>query len=461
MPDFEVEFGGTLDSRLARAGIPAWRVPVLLAGHAVKVYRDGTEIPITKPDMRVRSGDILRIADPLPQDVQTALQAATDSSASDYAFVPGQTKFDLRMADLVDHRPRTIPLKSPTSLREFIASLGKAPVLTAPVRHIMIASHATAEGFLFMKLDLLDANEISYEDLEDAVKHKLLLIDGAWLEPRARDADGAPIPAIFLVRGCRIGMPFKILKDPHPFLTKLKEALGNKIHVVAPRHFHVAGRHSAPDGFTEFMEYGFRISRPKPFGNKPADRDALVKAFQTAGFTRIDDQPVPADLWDGWIPKNPHAPAEQDVKTKVVDPVINKTVPVTFKFRFKDRLLFEAEKSIPLDTDPGDEAGRRAALKADLASNDPRFKPTHPFPLYVRLGYDSIDEFMDGFTWHFRYGSKTLFFHPSRAEYTTRPPITEIGTDRLILNFYPARTKGRAKPVELLDITNQAFFTTV
>jgi hypothetical protein len=46
-----------------------------------------------------------------------------------------------------------------------------------------------------------------------------------------------------------------------------------------------------------------------------------------------------------------------------------------------------------------------------------------------------------------------------RSEYTTKPPITEIATNKLILNFYPSKAKDN--PVELLDITNTDFFTTV
>jgi hypothetical protein len=470
MPDFEVEYGGPLDTRLARAGIPIWRVPILIANNVVKVFRDGTEIPVTKPDMKVRGGDTLRLPDPLPPDVIKALQAAADTSASDYAFVPGArvekpSAFDLRMADVVDHRPRTVHLKTQTSLRQYIAAFGKGDELTKPIRHIMIASHATAEGFLFMKLDMFDPADISYEDLEAAVKSKSLLINPDWLEPRPRDSSQTAIPAQFLVRGCRIGMPFKKLPDNYPFLTKLKEALGNKIPVVAPRHFHIAGQHSNPDGFTEFMGYGFRLSRPKPFlKNKDPDRAGLVKAFQTGGFERIDNKPVPPELWDGWIPTNPHAQEEQELDAKVVDPVINKPLTTKFKFKFKHRWLFgekkeDREKSIPLETDPGDEAGQKAALQADLEKNDPRFQSTHPFPAYARLGYDSITEFMDGFTWNFRFDSKKLYFSPRRAEYTTKPPITEIATNKLILNFYPAKAKD--KPLELLDIANKDFFTTV
>ena len=313
-----------------------------------------------------------------------------------------------------------------------------------------------------MKLDMFDAGDVSYEDLETSVKNKSLLIDPVWLEPRPKDASQTAIPAQFLVRGCRIGMPFKKLKDQHPFLTKLKEALGNKLPVIAPRHFHVGGLHSKPDGFTEFMEYGFRLHRPTPFGNKAADRAALVKAFQTGGFERIDNKPVPPALWDGWIPPNPHLKEEQDVKTSVIDPVINKSVTAIFRFKFRHRWLFgekTKESSIPLEKDPGDEAGRKAALQADLEKNDPRYRATHPFPVYTRLGYNFITEFMDGFTWNFRFDSKTLFFSPRRAEYTTKPPITEIATNKLILNFYPAKAKD--KPVELLDVTNKDFFTTV
>ncbi len=260
-------------------------------------------------------------------------------------------------------------------------------------------------------------------------------------------------------------MPFKKLPDNYPFLTKLKEALGNKIPVVAPRHFHIAGQHSNPDGFTEFMGYGFRLSRPKPFlKNKDPDRAGLVKAFQTGGFERIDNKPVPPELWDGWIPTNPHAQEEQELDAKVVDPVINKPLTTKFKFKFKHRWLFgekkeDREKSIPLETDPGDEAGQKPPSRLTSKRTIRAFSRPIRFRRMPASDTTPSPNSWTGSPGTFVLISKKLYFSPRRAEYTTKPPITEIATNKLILNFYPAKAKD--KPLELLDIANKDFFTTV
>jgi hypothetical protein len=459
MADFTVDTGGTLESRLTRNGIQAWRAPVLIASNAVKVWRNKAFITVTGPTMKVESGDVIRIADPLPPGAIKALQAAADKNASDYAFVPGTSPFDLKMAGVLDNRPRTIRIKDPLvdSLKGFIAALSKNRAITAPIRDVIIASHANPEGFLFMKLDLLGAGEITYEDLEAAVKAKSLVIDSAWLEPRPRDASATAIPARFLVRGCRIGTPFPKLKDQHPYLTKLKQALGNKVPVFAPKHFHVGAEQSAPAGFVEYMSYSFPLRRPKRIANQAL----VIKAFQNGGFTRIDGKPVPAKLWAGWVPPNPHAKYEQKVDATVLNPITNARDTIPGRFRFKDRNLYDTEQSMALAKDPKSEAGRKAAVQKELESTHPQYQTTHAFPAYARLGYDSMAEFMDGFHWKFRYDAKsgTLFFKASRAEYTVIQPITEITTNKLILNYYPSGPKG--KVLELLDVTNTDFFATV
>ena len=67
--------------------------------------------------------------------------------------------------------------------------------------------------------------------------------------------------------------------------------------------------------------------------------------------------------------------------------------------RYECRLgheFFKNPQAMPLAKDPGTEAGRKLAAKADM-QRIPINTAKHPLlPQYVRYGYDTIDEFMDG-----------------------------------------------------------------
>jgi hypothetical protein len=452
LADYPVDRSTALDTFLRKQGIQEWRVAVLAANAGVRVYRSGNFIDVSGPTMRLLDGDTVRVVDPPPQNVVSALQAAANTSARDYAFVPGTTPFDKRMAGVMDHRTETIRIDDPlvVGLSDFIRALARDPKVTAPIRHLIVVSHANPEGLLFLKLGMLDPAEVTYEDLEAAVKAKSLIVDPKLLEPRPQDASKAPIPAAFLVRGCRIG-------TAPAYLQKLKEALGNTMPVIAPKHFHIAAENPRPAGFVEYMGYNFALPKPEPL----KDKAAVVAAFKGNGFPRIDGSIVPATSWDGWVPDNPHAAYEQIVVATIINPVTNARETVPGRFRFRLRPLFDAEQSFALPKDPGTEAGRKAAVQAELERVHPQYRQNHPFPEYVRFGYAKMDDFINGWKWKFRYDDKsnTLFFSASRAEYTIIRPITEVADNKLVLNFYPS---GRAGSVlALLKVTDTRFFAIV
>jgi hypothetical protein len=251
-------------------------------------------------------------------------------------------------------------------------------------------------------------------------------------------------------RGCRIG-------TAPAYLRKLKEALGNAIPVIAPKHFHIVAQLTRPAGFVEYMGYSFAFTRPAQL----RDRPAVLAAFQAGAFPRIDGSTVPARSWNDWVPRNPHQAGEQEVAAAILNPVTSRTESIPGRYRFRPRDLFPTEQSFALQTDPGTDAGRKAAVQAELERVHPQYQSTHPFPEYVRFGYTTMAEFMDGWTWRFRYDSSThtLFFRAARVEYTIIRPIVEVGTNQLVLNFYPSGREGSV--LELLNVTDARFFATV
>jgi hypothetical protein len=449
VPDYQVDHSTTLDVFLGRQGVQAWRIPVLVANGGALVSRNGSFITLAGPTTRLLGRDTVRVVDPPPTAVVNALQSAANSGARDYAIVPGTSPFDVKMAGVMDHRPSTIRLASTVadSLAGFVRAL-RTDSITAPIRHLIVCSHANPEGILFLKLDTLNAAHVTYQDLETAVTSRMLVVDGALLQPRPRDAAG-PVAATFLVRGCRIG-------TAPVYLAKLKEALGNGLPVIAPLHFHIAAQQTRPPGFVEYMCYGFSLNRPQQL----ADKAAVVRAYQAGAFTRIDGRPVPARSWPDWVPRNPHAAAQQDVAATVLNPITNAREQIPGYFRFRARQLFPAQQSFALAADPGSDTGRKAAVRTELERVYRQYRSTYPFPEYVRFGYTTMAEFMDGWSWTFRYDSSThtLFFAASRAEYTVMRPITDIATDRLFLNFYPSGPTGSV--IELLAVSDTRFFAT-
>lgn len=453
---YAVDGSTTLERFLRReVKLQQWRIPYLIDCKAVRVIRDKAFLPLKGPATRLKDGDVVLVEDPLPEACTKALAAIPAADYRDYAFVPGTSPFDVQMAHVLDNRTQTIRIADPLidTLSGFIRALGNNTAVTNPVRHLVVASHANPGGHLRLQLTVATVADVSYEDLEAAVKAKSLLVDGRLLEPRPKDSGGSPVAPAFLFRGCRIGLA-------PPYLKKLKEALGNTVTVIAPKHFHDAAEQSKPTGYVEYMSYNFSLFRPKAFGNKAE----AVKAYEAAGFTRIDGQPVPAKLWPGWIPeKDLNKQGNNKIAASVVSPITKAKESIPGYFRYTLRKFLETDGSFALMKDPGTEAGRKKAVRDEYVKIA-RYQDTHPFPEYVRYGYKSMDEFMDGWAWTFKYDASnhTLYHNATRHEYIVIRPIVEPATNRLILNYYPSgKARKTAKPIEMLDPADARFFASV
>lgn len=443
------ELGRFLSSK---ANIQRWRVSYLIRCQGIRVNREKNFIRINGPEMRLRTGDNVLIEDPLPNICKRALSAPPAISFRDYAFSPGNTPYDINMARCLDNRPQTIRLHDlgTNSLEYFLKGLAFDPAITNPIRHLIIASHANPEGHLFIRLSLMAAHTIQYEDLEQAVKDKILNINSKLLEPRPRDSNGQTIPPMMIIRGCRIGQNI-------PFLTKLKEALGNQIVVNAPKHFHIIARFDRPFGWVEYLAYGFQINHPNQFQN----RDRIINGFRAQGFTTIDNQQVPARLWQQWIPRqNLNREGNITFRMRVILPINNRGFPINATFRIRRRDYLTRNGSIPLAIDPGNINGRRNALRDYLIRNSPSFRHRY-YPEWVRFGYRTVNDFMNGWTWSFEYENTKhlLHYNASRYEYSLILPITNLATNHLYLNFYPTGRQGVLR--EDLRANDPRFFTSV
>lgn len=454
--DYPVERRTTLEIFLSsKAGIQPWRIVHLINCKAIRVKRDGSVMPLKGPGTLLQNGDTVQVDDPLPADCTKALAAIPAADYRDYALAPGTTPYDKEMAGVLDNRTQTIRLKGflVSGLADFIGALKNNPGVTTPIRHLIVASHANPEGYLFIKLALIDANVITYEDLEKAEKEKSLVVDMSLLEPRPKDGSGNPVAPAFLFRGCRIGATL-------PYVKKLKEALGGHLTVIAPKHFHMAAHNPRPQGGVEYMRYNFALNRATAF-RKP---DEAVKAFKAAGFTLIDGQPVPEKRWPLWIPtKDFGKTGDRNVPARILSPITKNRESVPGMFRHRFRRLLAQNGSFALMKDPGTEAGRKKAVRDELVKLA-RYQDSHPFPEHVRYGYKTMDEFMDGWAWTFKYqpSNHTLFYNATRHEYVVSQPIVDPTTNSLILNYYPSgKAKKKGKALEQLNYSDTRFFASV
>ncbi len=458
MPQWQIQQPSSLGHALRGQGVAQWKIPVLIDSGAIQVFRGNTQLTLRGEATHVRMYDLVRLLDPLPAAATAALQKAADSSCRDYALVTGTSPYDKEMARLLDARPETIRVKNPLllDLARFVTALGTSREATHPIRHLLPASHGNEEGHFWLRVGSMNRG-IDYGDLVALVASKAIVIDDKMLEPRPTDPKTkAPIPARFIMRGCRIGHKEK-------FVRKLKEALGNKTPVAAPLHFHLATPIRKPHpGHIEYLAYSFEYFSP----TRVKDRRALITAMAGKAFPRIDKKPVPSKFWDDRkvIPDKLHLitdprkqQGEQTFHSEAKSPLDGRKRKLVRTYRYKYRTLLDSDNRVEVPGQSTKEADRLKAARAQLEKID-FFEEKTGFPVYERYGYTSIDEFMKGWTWVFKPETKSQFvtYNAHRHEYRVIEPIAELQKGKrvkpgeFILNFYPTRPSKRAKPFEAL-----------
>ena len=453
MKELTVVRGMMLRTFLQSNHVQAWRIAVLIRIGALTVQRDNAPLPLARKgaDTHVEPDDRVRIEDPLTRAHQDALQAFVDAEARDYAWVPGTSKYDVVMAKLLARRPRTILVVDPSirTLPQFIAMFGASPLVKYPIRDVLVASHANDEGELKLPLGGT-AKFIDYEDLEAAAKDPRMQFDDDWFKPRPRDPAGRPLPYRLLLHGCRVGT------QPR-FLARFREVLGRRIQIVAPRHFDAGyPQPNRPQGYIEYLDYSFSAHSPTPLGTPKAIVTALMGVPQN---TYRGGVPIPLKTWTRWVPARPESTYEQPATDWGKSPIERKPVRLVRRFRYQARAWLPKPERLAVEKTETTDAQRLAVLRRLLATRD-NLKPSHPYPLYERLGYGSFDEFIAGWTWVFTpKGRKVdeVHFNAVRHEYTVIVPVLDT-RGVLMLNFSPIGS--RDKPVEGLDTADDTLFGT-
>lgn len=446
---------GTVEWVLGVHGLQPWRAGYLIQCGQISVKRNGAAIDL-KVDGAATAlfrGDELKVDDPPPAPCPGQLAKVGAAGAfRDYAMVSialGPTdKHIPRLERFYDLRGQTIRLKPPdAALKAFIEMLARDAAVAGPIRDLMVGTHAAAAGSIAVKPTASEIAHIQFERLEKAVADRNLIVKPELLQPRPKDANQRDVPARFVIRGCAVGAAL-------PYLRKFKEALGGAVEVVAPKFEHAIGEYANPHahGLYEFLAYEFFLSRPKPLAT---DQD-IVAAFIAEGLLHYDGKPIEAKTWAQWIPVG-SPPRDKHEHRKYFSKVANRDV-TGFAFFTTEKQDFPGEPVlVGLPFDPGTDAARIVALGVHI-NNDPRFKATHPWPGYVRLGYKSLSEMVDGFTWSFQYDAarEKLICRGARTTYTVHQPIVDTASGALIHNHFPIRPAGA--PTEVFTDRDARFF---
>ena len=384
-----------------------------------------------------------------------------------YVYDPDQDgdRYLKRALVLIGRRPNTtlVGMTTARTLQSFVRYLQDSSNVVRPItENIVVAAHANRYGW---DIDLFGAGRnADFEMLGASMADPARSIAIPDQVVGANPGSPPSLDRDFHIKACNLGRWPK-------YLRRLQMALGGRVRVTAPKHFH--GITSDDDGSDcfEWMGYEFVV-----FGKTMlATRAQLIDAFRAGQFKLIDGREVPAAAWTKWLRpfgRTIKETAKFEIRSKLgtstgrrrsIKTEVKLIVSEPPSAVFVQDVEYDSFDQIPVGEDL-----QVAALRAKLAA-DISFRS--PFPKYERLGYGSLDDMMDGLKWDVRTvgpspssgGKWILQFLGGRYQYELMVPIVDPSTDQdptrgtLIYNHWPQSGVGGHRGI--LE-TNEAFFET-
>lgn len=387
----------------------------------------------------------------------------------DYAFVPGITPYHKLAKKMIELRDNTkkIDLPDVKNVNQFLKHLENVPEVSKPVGDLWILTHANDAGVLHAYLDSTTKQEVDYEEVVAVANSGSVAIPAVLRQ----NEDGTPADVNLHIRGCRVGKA-KI------FLQKMKEAFDGVHSISAPNFTHIIVKLGGV-GYIEHLSHDFQINSK----DKIKDKTALIEKFKgSSDITFFEGTRVPDNLWKSWIPNDfrndrPKFQAclggENCPEGKKIGDLKSYTIKREYKHGRGVYPYF-------IDTNGIEPTNKEKTFKDTLETDEP-FKPTYPnpqnpYPIYQRLGYKSIDDFIDGFEWKLewkfskKYKMKGLECTGIRHEYHVYIPIVDLTREinkpedlekcPLFFNFYHG--KGvEISQIETLKEDDKRLFTVV
>lgn len=368
----------------------------------------------------------------------------------DYAIAPKTDDVTTTLNEMISRRVPTTTMVDVSTVREFITELNN-DLANHPVDDLVVGAHANSEGKWYIALFPGQKDNAGKATTRTDFENIEQTLEPGMLTRQIRiDADTVgfttPPPTHLLhIKGCNLGKSV-------PFLTKLKEALGGRVLVSAPKHFQGAYGLKAKgnNGSFEFMSYEFQVQTPARKVGKGfegfASRADLIAALVTAQFRYVGG-PVPDADWEALIPKKIAQTQTFEIAVSLGGTVAGQKQlvmspdPKTGLGGGRQLRVYVAKTVWPFPVPSGTQAAKEAALKARIAT-DPRYQTNHVWPFYERIGFGSLDDYMAGHHWSF---DKKVGIG-RRIEYTVVIPVTDTSgaKPKLFFNFYPAAGAAQA-----------------
>jgi hypothetical protein len=382
-----VQAPGTLEHYLhIERGLAKWHVDLLVRHLCVSVVRGSTRLNSVQWDFALRTDDRV-----LLDESGAAYQAAYRTvPAKTYAMVAQHDTSDAQLhnvSNILDARGAIVlsdfhaAESIVSNLSEFLAHVRTDLRVTGPVRDLVIGSHAGWGGLLSFKTDVMQDSPVTTYETVDAVASSLAIPDDSFL-PRPNPDPGRRI--VFL--GCDAG-------DSKPLLARLRQAINPQTPVLAPKHWWGTGY--VGSDMIEFVAVAHRVISPQELS-----RADLIGKLQALGARDANDDLVPANRWDEWVPPMQNVPVDsrwrENLFVSVKLPEIRfpgHVIPQVNSHSVRGELVYKPVSFPPcsLSTNLSQaafDADRLQALKDAITSlaPDPRnpFTRAHPYPWWER-----------------------------------------------------------------------------
>ncbi len=428
----ETTVGVFLASRVE--GLPA----LLACGGVLHFTRGGERTEVSEEGYSVHRGDFVFVADQCPTG--QAQTVTTRDFPSDFAFIMASDAFGTNARHYMNRRPVTTVAANQGSLHAIVQAVHAGAAITAPIRDLVIVSHASAGGFLFFKLfDSSAAGSVSFEDL----KGYLLNASRPTITTRIL-RQGANVH----IRGCNIG-------NATPFLEKIKRVFGNHVTVTAPKFLTEYGFFQEGSTTTrwESLAYAFTLRRAQ----QAASRQALITLFRQAHFADVHGTPIPDANWNTWVPQNIHANSST---THACTNPVHANAPAMRDFKyFAPARRRIGPYDLELEEEPATDAEKRQILRDSLPRLE-SMQDSYEFPEYEWYGFESAEDLVDSIRWTFTWNDEEdgglLRCVGSWHEYQVRVPITDTG-NTLLVNIVDPQNPRQFLRQDLVE-TDTTFF---
>ena len=456
-----IDEGGPIDEFLLKKGYQQFRIPILLSCGCVTRIRGKSVEKIRVSEVNVLSGDVVEVQ--INTEYQNRLEHIPISEYRDYIFANSNTTDPwVRMKATFlecDQERKKIWVKNKETLTSFVPALKENNQIKFPIRDIFIVSHAAPNGLLFIPLDLTTHRLIDYEDLENLDpsnpkidKSRTIVIKKEWTDPRPHDEANKPEPTTVRIRGCSIG-------NANVFMDILRRVLGVDL-VVAPKHLDSIVELQSKNIFLETRLYQFKLIS----NHKILTKKELLAEFINKEFSLINQTTVPTKLWKEWFKSVPDviSPPNIDQKKPYNKPFLFKIAPPSNELNIRgiqaeyEYYPYQYFPEIPLrykNNRPGKKADKIKALY-DLINTWETYKATHPFPMYKRIGFESLEDFLNSIELIFDADGNLVT--GTGYIYELRIPVVDPETNKLYANYYEncsnKSSKKTKSPVRFIGI---------